>query len=309
MTSLRHGQQGVALITALVVVAIATIAATWLLTSLQQDIRRSASVLQQEQAWQYALGAEAWASRRLEEDARESKYDGLTEEWATELPPLPVEGGSISGRLLDLQGRFNLNSLLTRDGKYDSQAQSRLRRLLEIEDLPPDLTLAILDWIDADNEPAGPGGAEDSAYLALDPPYLAANRPMVVPSELRLVKGIDTQAWKKLEPLVSALPESTPINVNTAPAEVLASLGMSLSQAEGLASALHESPAERIEDFLLYPEVQEARIGQQGLSVSSHWFRLEVQVEIGQIRLDYRALLHRDEQGRVRTIFRSTGTT
>ncbi len=305
---MRDRQRGVALITALVVVSIATIAATWLLVSLQQDIRRTGSVLHREQAWQYALGAEEWARHRLALDAKDNRYDGLDEDWAVELPPLPVEGGSISGRLVDLQGRLNLNALLTPEGRHDPVTLARLRRLLQQLELNPDLASAITDWIDADQEPTAPGGAEDGHYAALEPPYLAANRPMADPSELRLVAGIDEAAWQRLRPFVTALPQATPINVNTAPPEVLATLGIPLPEAERLAETLHDAPVERIEDFRLYPEVQEARVSDTGLAVTSQWFLLEVRVEIGQIRLDYRALLHRDEQGRIHTIQRSTGT-
>jgi len=122
------------------------------------------------------------------------------------------------------------------------------------------------------------------------------------------VAGIDEAAWRKLRPFICALPGATAINVNTAPPEVLATLGIPLPQATSLAEALRDSPVQRIEDFQLYPEVQEARVDSKGLSVTSQWFLLEVRVEIGQIRLDYRALLHRDPQGHIQTIQRSTGT-
>ena len=69
-----------------------------------------------------------------------------------------------------------------------------------------------------------PNGAEDQHYLALDPPYRAANRRIADLAELARVKGFDARAVARLEPFVTALPDETPVNVNTAPAAVLRAL-------------------------------------------------------------------------------------
>ena len=79
--------RGVALIIALVVVALATILATRIGAQSALDQRRGATLLAQEQAFQVALGAEAWAIEILREDAERSKRDSLDEAWATPLPP------------------------------------------------------------------------------------------------------------------------------------------------------------------------------------------------------------------------------
>ena len=79
----------------------------------------------------YVQGAEAWAADILRQDLVDSPdSDHLGEQWAIELPPLPVDGGTIVGRLEDLQGRFNLNNLVGADGKENELARRQFERLL-----------------------------------------------------------------------------------------------------------------------------------------------------------------------------------
>ena len=85
--------------------------------------------------------------------------------------------------------------------------------------------------IDADINVTYPDGAEDETYLLVEPPYRAANRPMFNISELRLVQGFTPEVIAVLEPHVTALPEETIININTASAAVLRALHQELDEA------------------------------------------------------------------------------
>ena len=77
------------------------------------DQRRSMTLFSLDQGFEVAMGAEAWAADILRQDKQGgSNVDDFTEEWATPIPPIPVEGGEVSGQLEDMQGRFNLNSLV-----------------------------------------------------------------------------------------------------------------------------------------------------------------------------------------------------
>ena len=81
------------------------------------DQRRSANTFALDQGFEVALGGEAWAADSLRRDKQQSsKTDDFTEEWATPIPPIPIEGGEFEGQLEDMQGRFNLNSLVTLEG-------------------------------------------------------------------------------------------------------------------------------------------------------------------------------------------------
>ena len=106
-------QRGVALITAIVLVAIATVLAVHIGTRAALDLRRTAGLIALDQGWHVALGAEAWAAEVLRDDREDSQTDHLAERWAQPLPPLPVDGGEVRGALEDMQGRFNLNNLIT----------------------------------------------------------------------------------------------------------------------------------------------------------------------------------------------------
>src|SRR5690606_5946952 len=90
---------------------------------------------------------------------------------------------------------------------------------------PEELAANLLDWIDEDDVRQG-GGSEDDVYQRMDPPYRAANRPLLSLDELRLVEGFDGTLVDALRPYVTVYPiaGSGGVNLNTAPAWVLAQL-------------------------------------------------------------------------------------
>jgi len=215
--------RGVALVTALLAVALAVVLLAILLDAIETGSARSATVARGLQADAYARGLERWALEILRRDAAfDEGRDSFAEAWATGLPPTPVEGGVISGRLIDQGGCFNVNNLVA-GGVEVGYQRARFERLLTVLRLDPSIAGAVIDWIDPDGVPV-PRGAEDAVYAARNPPYRAANRPLAHASELRAVAGIDDEAWRRLAPHVCALPPPTPLNVNTATVPVLMAL-------------------------------------------------------------------------------------
>lgn len=233
VVGVKKNETGVALITALLIVALVTVAVVEMSTRQQLDIRRTSNILQRDQAYIFTLGGEAFAKQVLKKDAPNIDHRG--EDWATKLPPFPFKGGVLLFSLDDLSGRFNINNLVDNDGVVSPWDVKRLIQLIEIiqdqeetpEELkqlfPRDLVSAIVDWIDEDRS-TQPGGAEDSDYLDGEIPYRAANRLMTSPSELLLVKGMTPLAYKTLLPYVTVLPARTKININTAKEELLQAL-------------------------------------------------------------------------------------
>ena len=299
-------QGGVALITALLVVTLATVIAVAMATRQHIDVRLTGNLIHGEQAYAYALGAEAWAQVILRRDSTQSDHDSLDEDWATALPPLPVEGGQVSGRIEDLQGRFNLNNLAVKDGKNNDADVAYFRRLLEILKLEPALTDALLDWTDADINVRFPNGAEDENYLLGAIPYRAANRMLVDPSELRLVKGFDANAVRLLEPYVTALPQRTRINVNTAPSVVLLALNQDFTQSDvdAMIAGRGESGYASVADFMRQDALAGRELGET-IDVKSNFFLVHTDVIVGQGQAHLRSLLMRDKNRLPRVLYRT----
>ncbi|MDQ2069247.1 type II secretion system minor pseudopilin GspK [Natronospira bacteriovora] len=302
-----HRQRGVALITALVVVALAAVIATDLLWRTFLDQRRTETVVHGNQARQYLRGGEDWAAHILRRDREETESDNLAQPWAQQMPPLPVDGGQILGRLEDQQGLFNLNNLITPEGQVNRPAVDQFRRLLMLLEIDPDAADAVLDWMDPDQEPRL-RGAEDGFYLGLSPAYRTADQAIQAVSELRLVEGFrDPEIFERIEPYLVALPSAvlTPINVNTAPPPVLASLAeeFRIEEAEALSMLQEEGGFENVGDF------HEAfgRTVEVDVDVRSYFFRLTIRADIGTASTTMYSLLFRDENGATSAISRTYG--
>jgi general secretion pathway protein K len=302
-----HKQRGVAILTALLVVAVGTIIAVDLVWQSTLDQRRTAAALAADQSLMFALGAEAWVADVLRQDLVDSPdSDHLGELWATDTVPLPFEGGVIAGRVEDLQGRFNLNNLIGEDGEEDELARQQFERLLALLELDPALAGNVIDWLDSNVEQHFPTGAEDSTYTDQDPPYRTANTLITSPSELMAIAGFDLERYRRIAPYVTALPRGTTLNVNTASDMLIASLSddIDLSLAASLIDERGDAEFPDVETVfadLIAPEMF-ARIG----GVSEH-FLLTGTVVMGSNQMTLRSVLQRDNSGLTRALFRSFG--
>ncbi len=227
----RRAQRGVAVVTAILIVAVAASAAALMLAQQSATLNQAALLASRAQADAYAQAGLDWARGILADDARQGPVDTLAEGWAQPLAGLPVERALVGGAITDLQSRFNLNDVVVNGRRSDPDVQI-LTRLLDRLGLDPGLALAVLDWVDADQDVSGGGGAEDAYYLALPRPHRAANRPLVQLEELYAVRGFDAKTVERLRPFVTALPARTPVNANTAPPEVLEAILPELSRDE-----------------------------------------------------------------------------
>ena len=218
-------QRGIALLTILVMVALATILAATIAKRQTNTSENTGYLMRQDQSLLYAKSAEAFFSELLIQDSDNgSSIDHLQENWAKPMPAFPVEDGFISGRLLDESGKFNLNNLLKADGSVDDSARRWFEKLLQRVGLPAELSQAVIDWQDADDETTGAMGAESNYYQGLDPSYLASNTKFHQVEELKLVRGFEGKNYDLIAPYVTALPEATKINMNTAAPLLLASI-------------------------------------------------------------------------------------
>ena len=297
-------QRGVAIVLAMGVVALAAIAAAAIMASQSAWSRQHELAAAHAQSRALVDGAIDWSRAVLSDDRRMSTVDHRGEAWALRLAPMPVDNGEIAGTIDDQQGLFNLNNLVS-EGKVSLAQLGHFRRLLSVLGLPVALADALADWLDADAEPQPQNGAEDRYYLALEPPYLAANRPLSDLSELARVRGFDEGVRARLRPYVTALPASTPVNVNTAPPEVLVAIveGLDIVQARAIAAARDKAYFRGVDDFTrALPRGLAAR--GESLSVSSDYFIVTARARIGEARAIGAAMLAREERGWPKVMWR-----
>lgn len=330
------GQQGAALILALVVFSIVALLATSLGMDFFVSARRVENQLHSQQANAFMRGAEGIARKMLLDDFSISNTKDHRSDDKLQLGEevqLPLDHGVIKGELCDMQGRLNVNNLSASAPAPGapvvlSDDSERFIRLLQTLDLDPaisdiqamEIANAVSDWIDADDIVSGAGGAEEGYYSQLDPPYRPANRPMASVSELRWVKGVTAELYKALEPHVTALDVGVGINVNTATPNVLRSIGE-----KGILTPLNSieagaitddrdgtsSPADgfdQLADFVNSYRVHSTMNPATGnLSVRSDYFLLDTELFFMERFYRQYALLYRDPaSGKSRTIARGS---
>ncbi len=317
----RRGQAGAALVVALLVFALCAALVVGLEKEFTLYYQRGANQFLAEQSQAYLRGAEDLAGLALQADydtdqQREQPRDDLTEIWAQQASPYPLdEGGWLMGGLSDLQGRFNLNSLLPaqraegEEGPRFTPAQELFIRLLQaLDGVAVDLlqaqqiTESVGDWIDPDNVPL-PLGAEDDYYFSLSPAYRAPNQSMASVSELRAVANMTPEIYLALEPLVTVWPRAPgTINIHTAPLAVLRSINSDgvlepLSPADGqsLADYRRDIGFVDLDDLFAQPVFDDSpRDGVRGLlGESSSWFLLSATAEVAERRSHLYSVLQR----------------
>jgi len=324
----KKNNKGFALITALLIVALATIVSVNIASHLQLDIRRTSNMLANEQAMLYALEAENLLRWGLYEDIQDNNFDyyrdpeslDASEKWS-DFYEFPFDNALIRSQAVDIQACINLNSLVINGTNVDVFVQDRLRRLFSSfssnanTNSQGDLTQAIIDWIDVDSTDLLPDGAEDTYYLNLETPYYTANTPLSSVSELRLIKGFeDSDFYDAIEPFVCAFGAPGPIriNVNTAPEEVLNSLANGVNGSDIIACR-EDSPFENLADFTncinsqSNTNTQPVVVDTQGLSPDTNYFLLKTEIKLGNSRSLMYSIIYRDNNGATRVLARSQG--
>ncbi|HUP92054.1 MAG TPA: type II secretion system minor pseudopilin GspK [Solimonas sp.] len=317
----RPGQRGIALITALLVVALAAIAAAAILTSANHAIHRAQNLQDSEKAWWYADGVEAWVKSILERDLENKDgIDSLKDDWARPVDYLPIDEGALRGGVIDLQGRYNLNNLSRLPDKPDPQHPDPqrdifLRLVQNIQDAPgqrgtaaqmsgQELFARIRDWTDKDSEVTGADGAEDSDYLGGQFQYRVPNRPMADISELLAIKGMTKELYQQLLCCVTTLPQAgTPVNINTAPEPVLRALvAKPTPQLDAFVSEREDKPATTPDPLMFGGADAPAAM----LATKSEFFMLRADIAVGGSRLLLNSTIHRPYKGHPAVIARST---
>ena len=254
--SLTHKQRGVALITVMLIVALCAVIASQMTARLHMQMQRSANTVFNQQAYWYALGAEAFTKRVLITAFKADKdVTHLGQIWAQGETTFPVDFGEISGEISDLHSCLNLNALrapslskqLSNDNNDTNKTRSTnstnsakgddadkapariafeaLLNHLQLEEVSTfeaaSMADALTDWLDSDSSISSTGGAEDSDYASREFPYLAANHYLTSLNELRIVEHFTPKIIEAIKPYVCVIPGTDlhKVNINTISAE------------------------------------------------------------------------------------------
>jgi general secretion pathway protein K len=294
-------QRGVAVITAILIVAVAASAATFMLSQQSAMIDQALMVASRAQADFYADAGLDWARGVLAEDARRAGgVDHLGEGWAQPIAALPVERAVVAGAIEDEQGKFNLNNLVAA-GRSEADLKILQRILVQLA-LAPELADAIMDWADADQDVTGNGGAENPYYFSLSRPYRAANQPFVQVEELFRVRGFDAKTVAALRPYVTALPGKTrtAININTASDVVLLALFDGKVPRDQIAEWIairRAKPFTTTAEIAKWAPKADPTTVNTSLGVKSDFFSARVQVAQDDVQIATEALMQRNPQG------------
>lgn len=293
----RTVEQGTAVISALLIMALAVSIAASLLVKADGWIERVAVSRDKGQAYELTRSGLDYARAILAADARLSAIDTLDEAWARPLPPIQHDGNEISGRIEDLQGYFNLNNLRRASGVVDEQALAAYRRLLATLELPDALADTLADWLDADNSPRESGAESD--YYRAEGESVTSNGPLAHFSQLGRVKGYSATVVERLASFTCVLPENQPVNVNTASPEVLHAIqpGLSLAEAHALVQARRTAYFRNEPDFRNRLPSKNLPSALLPLSVASGWFVIHSEAQSGHSRGRLAALVERASDG------------
>jgi general secretion pathway protein K len=296
-------RRGAAMLLALLVLTLVTTLAAGMVWQQWRAIRVEAAERARTQAAWILSGALDWARLILREDARTGGADHLGEPWAVPLAEARLSSflaadrnnnslaendaldAFLSGSITDAQSHWNLRRLVDNEGRVVPAELAVLQRLCDSAGATADCGQRIADALARAWAPPGANGAREDAPIA--PQRLA---------QLAWL-GIDADTIARLEPWVVLLPATdTTVNINTAPAEVIAAAveGMSLGNAQRLV----QDRARVVFRDLSNPATQAyfpggPQASLQGLGVSSRFFTVQGRLRLGERVLEERSLVER----------------
>lgn len=291
----RHSIRGVAIITALLLTALAITIVASLFWQQQIQIRAVENQrLQMQKQW-ILRGAVDWATLILREDGKYSAIDDLTEPWAVPLADTSLDQyvqkeedhalaqeAILSGAIQDAQSRLNLTGLATA-GKINEQQVLIFERLLS--GLSIDTTLARL----AANQIASTQPNESGATSRVR--YLGFQQVQ----DLFTVAGFTPAIVKRLEEYVIFLPRVTAINANTAPQVVLSAAlaPLSLADTQALIAKRTQSSFHNLNELIAQLSGSQTTINPQAITLSTNYFLVDGRISLRQNALQIQALVER----------------
>lgn len=247
---------GFALVIVLVVIALLTSMTVLFINEVYLEAGSNRHAIDSAQGSLFAEGGIKGALELLNYSLGSKPYNSLNDLWAKPIV-LDEERGQLRIVITDESSKLNLNTIALPNGTLNEAYSEMLRRLLRQQKLPLDLVDTLSDWIDQGDTP-NPGGAEAEWYLAQKQPYRPRNSYLLTLEELARIKGFAGEPLEKLRPFVTVYSDApagapaAPININTAPRELLAALDerMSLSLADRIIEHRKTTPFNNPADLI-----------------------------------------------------------
>jgi general secretion pathway protein K len=315
----------------MLIVALSSILATQMTARLLLQMQRADNISSNQQAYWYAMSAEAFAKRVLITSFKEEpKVTNLEQVWAQGENTFPVDFGEITGEISDLQACFNLNALRIEKNPQEQQSSSKkslaragfeeLLMALSLEDVSQFeaeyMTDALTDWLDADSAIASAGGAEDNDYAAKEFAYLPANNYLASIKELRIIEHFSIKTINALKDYVCILPNASlhKVNINTLNVDhvelLMALLTIPRDVAEQVLSARDSKGFETIDDFFKLSELTKYKISdeqKEQFVVDSEYFRLKATTSFNSSYFSLSSILKVAENNQINVISRTIG--
>ncbi|MBA2655897.1 MAG: type II secretion system minor pseudopilin GspK [Tatlockia sp.] len=296
-------QHGSALITALFIMTLVAIAATAMSTRLQLDIYRTRVSIASDKLILAGQVLQYWGFNELSNTENKfliSDKSGKVAEFPAKLAAI-YPAIAIKGALYDLQGRFNLNNVS--DKKYFISFQELLKNTANNLDqkLRNELTMALSHWL-MPYQPGLDAAINLNYYLKLKPPYYPGQQLMQNSSEFRLIMGVNAKIYRSMQNYLTALPELTPININSASKPVLMSLGMGLNDSQ-VEELIEERGKKGISDLnKLNPLLQKFNIRSEQVTIESQYFMTVAHLKSEDLGLNIYTILKRkkDKNGKIK---------
>jgi len=297
-----HRQRGVAVITALLLTTLAITIVASLFWQQQVQVRSIENQRLQLQKQWVLRGAFDWAGLILRDDAKHSSVDHLDEPWAVPLGDTRLdqylENGSadeniadatLSGSISDAQARYNLTNLCP-DGTINPAEVAVFARLLSNANLNPALSQATADLM------ATTLNKTEALAANHNNQPIPQQMPLAQVDDLLAVPGFTPQMLDKLKDFVIFLPRATTVNVNTAPAEVLAARinEFTLSDAALLVANRNTANFRDLADFNHRLPRKHLSLSAIDASVSTNFFLVNGKVRMNRAELEMQALLERN---------------
>lgn len=287
MVKCKSSERGIALVSVMIIVALIASSVAVMLNTQHRTFNHTQTTVEHQQALQHLFSVETWVMSMLKED--EPKIDDLSENWATEIPPIPVPNGMLQGRLIDLQSKLNLNAIINIDAQtglvtYNTEYLQSANRLSQ--------SLGLTTLGDAVYGLASTQSAQPEFFKH---------------TQVLLKNQLMTRAeYLSLQPFITVLPTKTAINVNTAPKEVLMSLHPNLDEytAQDLIETRQDQPFETIDAFyqglhqrMSYLTLEQLKkdIPQALIDIKTEYFLLESTIQYGESTLIGHSVLQRKD--------------